>query len=93
MGSSKAMEASVGVQLLKETATPDAAVKTVIVDDDAITIAHIHKEYNPDLQKWSDINHAKKSPTNSLYNLSKKYKFLTNNTNNVINYFRWLCKL
>ena len=79
-GSSKAMEQSVAVELVSEVRSDSAAVTTIVMDDDSTTLAHLRKEYDADLVKWSDINHAKKSFTNMLYKLSEKHKILTSNT-------------
>lgn len=87
-GSSKAMEQSVAVELLTNTRTPTSAVKTIIMDDDTTTLAHLRKEYDPNMVKWSDSNHAKKTLTNMLYKLSNKHKVLTQSKNKVINYVR-----
>ena len=84
-GSAKSMEASVCVDLLKDTHSEEHRVKCVVMDDDTTTLAHIRKEYDPDITKWSDINHAKKSLTNSLYSLAKTHKKISSK---VIGYFK-----
>ena len=38
-----------GVDLCKKTCTEQCAVKTVIMDDDTTTVAHLQKDY------WSDV--------------------------------------
>lgn len=87
-GSSKAMEASVGVELCQKTRSDQAELKTIVMDDDTTTLAHLRKDYDTDVTKWSDTSHAKKTLTNSLFKLGAKHKILTNNKNKVINYIR-----
>ena len=85
-GSSKGMEPSVGVELLKKTRSNKAGVSTLVMDDDASTIAHVHREYDEKTVKWSDTNHSKKCLSNALYKLQPKYKKTL--TNRVINYLK-----
>ena len=58
------------------------------MDDDATTICKLRKEHNPNLEKWSDVNHAKKTLTSSLYLLAKKHTILSSRKNKIINYIR-----
>ena len=85
-GSSKAMEQSVAVELVQEVRCDAAAVKTIVMDDDSTTLSHLRKEYDPEIIKWSDTNHAKKAFTSMLYKLSNKFRILTSNKNKIINY-------
>ena len=85
-GSSKAMEQSVAVELVREVHSDDAAVTTIVMDDDSTTLSHLRKEYNPQIVKWSDVNHATKAFTSMLYKLSDKFKILTSNKNKIIKY-------
>ena len=54
-GSSKAMEQSVAVELVREVHSDDAAVTTIVMDDDSTTLSHLRKEYNPQIVKWRDV--------------------------------------
>lgn len=85
-GSSKAMEPSLGVELLKKTQSQNAKVKTLIMDEDSTTIAHVRRDYDADMVKWSDINHAKKCLSNAIYRIQPKYKKQL--TPKVIKYFK-----
>ena len=82
------MEPSVAVELAKSVETLDTSLDTIIMDDDTTSIALLRKEFNPNIKKWSDLNHAKKSLTNALFKLSNKHKVLTSRKNKPINYIR-----
>ena len=68
-GSSKAMEPNVACALWN--AAPEHHVKfsTYVGDDDTTTLSHLHQNVPYEVQKWSDIVHAKRSLTTRLYNL------------------------
>ncbi|XP_046408211.1 uncharacterized protein LOC124172766 [Ischnura elegans] len=78
-GSAKAMEADLAVELLT-TSTPLKAaqvkVGTIVCDEDSSTIAKIRRDVG-NVEKVSDINHAKKNLGNALYGLRMTHKQLT----------------
>lgn len=47
-----------------------ARVSVLIADDDAATISNVRKNVPWEIQKWSDINHAKKNITSDMYALN-----------------------
>lgn len=50
-----------------------------IGDDDSTTMAMVRQQVPHNVEKWSDVNHAKKALGTRLYNLQKKDKALTSN--------------
>ena len=54
------------------------------MDDDTTSIAKLRKEFNPNIKKWRDLNHAKNSSTNALFKLANKHKVLTSRKNKPI---------
>ena len=48
----------------------------------------MREEYDPNIEKHSDVNHAMKTLTNGLYELAKKHKALSSK---VIKYFKKCC--
>ncbi|XP_046392289.1 uncharacterized protein LOC124160481 [Ischnura elegans] len=78
-GSAKAMEADLALELLT-TSTPLKAaqvkVGTIVCDEDSSTIAKIRRDVG-NVEKVSDINHAKKNLGNALYGLRMTHKQLT----------------
>ena len=78
--SSKAMEPDIAVQLATE-AKESASIRfaTVIGDDDCSTIKKLREEVDGDIEKWSDITHAKRSVGSHLYAIKKDHKILTAN--------------
>ena len=60
-GSSKSMEAEVGVKLFKEAPNYGIKYSVFIGDDDSATIAKIREEVDYNVEKWSDSNHATRS--------------------------------
>ena len=70
------MEPSVAVELAQNLDKSDAVLDVVIMDDDTTTIAKLKSEYSPEIVKWSDVNHAKKSLTSSLFKLAQNYKIV-----------------
>lgn len=77
-GSSKAMEPSVAVDVIKEVEQQNVQVSVLIMDDDATTMARIKENIAHPITKWSDLNHTKKHLGNSLYSLQKKHKSFSN---------------
>jgi hypothetical protein len=78
LGSSKAMESSVAVDVIKEVEEQNAKVSVLIMDDDTTTMARIRQSISHPVHKWSDLNHTKKHLGNSLYALQKKHKNFSN---------------
>jgi len=59
-GSSKAMESSVALDVIKEVEKENAEVLVLILDDYATTMARIRDNISHKVTKWSDLNHTKK---------------------------------
>ena len=76
-GSSKGMEPDLAVEMLNTVKDDNFAVTTLIGDDDTTTMANVRQNVSHTVEKWSDINHAKKSLGSRLYNLQKQHKALT----------------
>lgn len=77
-GSSKAMEADVCAELVKECGeTQKAQVAILVGDDDSSTIKKVRDSVQHKVDKWSDIVHAKRAFGSSLYNLQKTHKKLS----------------
>ena len=71
-GSAKAMEPDMAVKLTAKNPLlqqKNFRVGVLIGDDDSSTIAAVRRESQQPVEKWSDLNHAKKSLSNALYNL------------------------
>lgn len=77
-GSSKAMESDVALEVIKTVEKENVQVGTLIMDDDATTMAKVQQNISQPVMKWSDLNHAKKHLGNSLYALQKKHNCLSN---------------
>ena len=78
-GSARAMEADAGAEIVQSIEKKGVQVETLIMDDDATTMARIRREINHKITKWSDTNHTAKNLVNSLYALQKRHKCLTGN--------------
>ena len=77
-GSSKSMEADVCAQLVKSCEENGEAQMAILVgDDDSSTIKKVRDTLDHDVEKWSDIVHAKRAFVSSLYGLQKSHKKLT----------------
>ena len=76
-GSSKGMESDLAVEMLNATKADNYQIATLIGDDDSTTMAMVRQQVDHPVEKWSDINHAKKSLGTRLYKLQKKEKTLT----------------
>jgi len=59
LGSSKAMESSVAVDMIKEVEEQSAEVSVLIIDDHTTTMARIRQSISHPVHKWSDLNHTK----------------------------------
>ncbi|XP_068757667.1 uncharacterized protein [Montipora capricornis] len=74
-GSSKAMEADVCTELVKACGESHKAQVAILVgDDDSSTIKKVRESVNHNVDKWSDIVHAKRAFGSSMYNLQKTHK-------------------
>ena len=73
-GSSKSMEASVGVKLFKQAPTHGVKYSVFIGDDDSATIAKIREEVMYSVEKWSDTSHATRTVVGHLNKISAERK-------------------
>ena len=55
------MEPDLAVEMLNTVKDDNFAVTTLIGDDDTTTMANVHQNVSHTVEKWSDINRAKKS--------------------------------
>ena len=84
--SAKAMDASVAVEVISAiNSSCQARVAQLVGDDDSSTIAKVREMVDVDVEKLSDITHAKRTLGNHLYQLRKDHKELTEK---VISYFQ-----
>ena len=60
-GSSKGMESDLAVEMLNTQKDDTFQVSTIIGDDDSTTMAMVRQQVDHQVEKWSDVNHAKKS--------------------------------
>lgn len=68
--SSKAMEADVCTELVKACEECHKAQVAILMgDDDSSTIKKVRESVNHNVEKWSDIVHAKRAFGSSMYNL------------------------
>ncbi|PFX19079.1 hypothetical protein AWC38_SpisGene16524 [Stylophora pistillata] len=63
----------------------NAVVSVLVGDDDSSTISKVRKNFEQEVEKWSDVVHAKRSLGSSLYSIKTQYKSLTDM---VIQYFQ-----
>ncbi|XP_068704804.1 uncharacterized protein [Montipora foliosa] len=64
-----------GVELSQECSSKhNAEVKILVGEDDSATIKMVKKHVSHHVEKWSDINHAKKSFTIHLYAIQSQFK-------------------
>lgn len=88
-GTSKSMEADVCAELVQTCSKKhDAQVVISVGDDNSSTISKVRGTVQHDVQKWSDVNHAKKSLGNALYSLQARNKGNKNIPNKVIEYYQ-----
>ena len=68
------MEGSICVETVKKVNSSDAMVRVSVLvgDDDSSAISQVRREVDPSIQKWSDVNHAKKGLGNRLFELEEK---------------------
>ena len=90
-GSSKAMEAAVGVKLFNKAPKHGVKYSVFIGDDDSATIAKIREEVQYNVDKWSDTSHATKTVVGHLQKISSERKKQPGESplsQKVIDYFR-----
>ncbi|KAJ7333741.1 hypothetical protein OS493_015829 [Desmophyllum pertusum] len=64
-----------GAELAQECANKfNAEVQILVGDDDSATVKKVRESVSHNVEKWSDINHAKKSFTSHLYALQSQFK-------------------
>lgn len=87
--SSKAMEADVCADLVNNCSLRHNTQVTILVgDDDSSTIKKVRETVNHEVEKWSDIVHAKRSFGSALYSLQSRYKGNKNLSAKVIEYLQ-----
>lgn len=87
--SSKAMEADVCADLVQEFSEKhNTQVAILVGDDDSSTIKKVRETVNHEVEKWSDVVHAKRSFGSALYSLQSKYKGDLNLSSKVIEYLQ-----
>lgn len=77
IGSAKAMEQDMVVEMVKEKKQAGIHTAAIVGDDDATTISKLHQTVDPNIKKRSDKNHLKKNLSNSLYVLKQTYPSLS----------------
>lgn len=71
-GSAKSMEPAMAVKIITKNPNLDNAdvvIGTLVGDEDAATIHNVRRESEIPVEKWSDLNHIKKSFNSALYDL------------------------
>ncbi|XP_068691366.1 uncharacterized protein [Montipora foliosa] len=71
--------------LLNSCGAKNAVVSVLVGDDDSSTISKVRKNVEHEVEKWSDVVHAKSSFGSSLYSIKTQNKSLTDM---VIRYFQ-----
>lgn len=74
-----------GFILLNSCGEKKAVVSVLVGDDDSSTISKVRQNVEHDVEKWSDVVHAKRSFGSSLYSIKTQNKSLTDT---VIRYFQ-----
>lgn len=77
-GSSKSMESSVAVQLFNEAPANGMRFSTYVGDEDSTTESRLKVLVDYDIEKWTDLNHAKRTLGSRLYAMKGKVKGMTN---------------
>ena len=77
--STKAMEPDICVDNVKAVNESQEGVRVSVIvgDGDSSAIAHVRSQVDSEIEKWSDVNHTKKSLGNKLYELKKTHKELS----------------
>ena len=55
------MESDLAVEMFNSKMDDTFQVSTLIGDDDSTTMAMVRQQVNHQVQKWTDVNHAKRS--------------------------------
>ena len=71
--------------LLNSCGAKNAVVSVLVGDDDSSTISKVRQNVEHEVEKWSDVVHAKRSFGSSLYSIKTQNKSLTDM---VIRYFQ-----
>ena len=90
-GSSKSMEAQVGVKLFSEAPNNGVKYSVFIGDDDSSTIAKIREEVDYNVEKWSDTTHASRTLVNHLHKIRQEQQSCDGESTlspKVIDYFK-----
>ena len=69
------MEPQAAVDLFKRSLKSNVKLSVYTGDYDSTTAAHIKEKGPYPVEKWTDIVHAKRSPSMRLYNLARRGKF------------------
>ena len=77
VGSAKAMEQNMVVEMVQNSWDQGIKTSTIIGDDDSTTISKLRQVIDPSIQKRSDRTHMKKNLGNRLYALQKQHKTLS----------------
>ena len=83
--SSKSMEPDVAVELVKGAISAGAQVSVMVGDEDSATIKKVRESVTHEVDKWSDITHAKRSFGSHLYSLQPQHEGIL--STKVINHF------
>ena len=75
-----------GFTLLNSCEEKNAVVSVLVGDDDSSTISKVRRNVEHEVEKWSDVVHAKRSFGSSLYSIKTQNRSLTDM---VIWYFQW----
>ena len=75
-GSSKSMESSVAVQLFNEAPLQGMRFSTYVGDEDSTTESRLKALVEYEIEKWTDVNHARRTLGSRLYSLKGTVKGL-----------------
>lgn len=75
--SSKAMEPDAAVAIAMDISDSGGSIASIIGDNDSTTIKKLREEVDHDIEKQADIVHTKRSLNNSLHEMKKANKELT----------------
>lgn len=79
------MESHLAVKCVEQLKKKDFQVKSIIMDDDTVTMKKLSAEVDINITKQSDRNHVKKNFGNELYKLQKTHKGFSTKT---VQYFQ-----
>ena len=72
----KPWKQNLAVEMLNYTKQDSYRIGTFIGDDDSTTMVLVRNQVDHSVEKWSDINHAKKALGTRLYRLQKQERSL-----------------